>query len=105
MRSRSPLCSGVGPPRAGGLDGDPAPGENATVVPVSVGVAVPELGTEPGRGRDDVEAKRVDKDWFERRKGRLASDDAGDCARCLGRTVDCSSAPSGGECIGEPCGG
>jgi hypothetical protein len=88
--------------------GELPPGEKAAVVPVSVGVAVPELGSEPDRGREDVEAKSVDSDWFERRNGRLASEAAGDCARSLENAVEDSSASCcdgliGGD--GEPCGG
>jgi len=72
------------------------------IVP-AVGVTVPEVPAEPAGGlvaRDEVEAKRVDRDALERRYGRLVTDDKGDFR---GRVLETliSESDSCGDCRGS----
>ena len=66
-----------------------APGENIEE-DSAVGVAVPELL--PELGREEVEAKRVDIEAFDRLYGKLAREDDGE-PLCLGKMVDSSVSP------------
>lgn len=96
-RFRKPLASD-GNAVAGDLGRTFPPGEKVPSDLRPVGVAAPEPGPEPGS--DDVEANKVDKDWFDCRYGRREKEEEGDAPR-LGRIIDGSSERSSGDLTGE----